>query len=226
MVIRPVKRRRAIDKEVVDEGTAIVKAHVRGHQVRKQYKRVVWSVGIVEKVMLRWRQKGSGLRGFWADKMTNGPEQEKERTDEYEFLGFGRKQKVAGIEKALSRVKSMSRYPEARDQYMRLVMHANNSNVADLDRSCSDLDLQPCGKQRHTVCVAKVFSCSGDRKLMFVGNFSVVYLESRRSLCESFDEGDHHIEVAVDSIMCTTPYSQSGGPPSKRGTRYDETVMR
>jgi hypothetical protein len=37
-------------------------AHVRGHQVRKQYKRVVWSVGIVEKAILRWRRKRTGLR--------------------------------------------------------------------------------------------------------------------------------------------------------------------
>ncbi|AQK98289.1 Calmodulin-binding transcription activator 2 [Zea mays] len=29
-----------------------IPAHVRGHQVRKNYRKVVWSVGIVEKVIL------------------------------------------------------------------------------------------------------------------------------------------------------------------------------
>ncbi|KAL9402057.1 hypothetical protein Peur_005906 [Populus x canadensis] len=39
-----------------------IQARVRGHQVRKQYKRVVWSVGIVEKAIWRWRRKRTGLR--------------------------------------------------------------------------------------------------------------------------------------------------------------------
>ncbi|KAG0501624.1 hypothetical protein HPP92_001696 [Vanilla planifolia] len=104
-----------------------IQAHVRGHQARKQYKKVVWSVSIVEKLILRWRRKGSGLRGFCADKSTIGAEQDAEKNDEYEFLRLGRKQKVIGVEKALARVKSMVRYPEARDQYMRLVKSSNKS---------------------------------------------------------------------------------------------------
>jgi hypothetical protein len=32
-----------------------IQAHVRGHQVRKNYRKITWSVGIVEKVILRWR---------------------------------------------------------------------------------------------------------------------------------------------------------------------------
>jgi len=33
-----------------------IQAHVRGHQVRKHYRKIIWSVGIVEKVILRWRR--------------------------------------------------------------------------------------------------------------------------------------------------------------------------
>ncbi|KAL0289973.1 UNVERIFIED_CONTAM: Calmodulin-binding transcription activator 2 [Sesamum angustifolium] len=33
-------------------------AHVRGHQVRKNYRKIIWSVGILDKVILRWRRKG------------------------------------------------------------------------------------------------------------------------------------------------------------------------
>lgn len=101
---------------------------MRGHQVRKQYKRVVWSVSIVEKAILRWRRKGSGLRGFRVEKLM-GDVLETDKTDEYEFLRIGRKQKFAGVEKALARVRSMVRNPEARDQYMRLVTKFGNLKV-------------------------------------------------------------------------------------------------
>ncbi|XVF38951.1 hypothetical protein REPUB_Repub20aG0147100 [Reevesia pubescens] len=108
-----------------------IQAHVRGHQVRKQYKKVVWSVSIVEKVILRWRRKGAGLRGFRVQKSIENAVPEIEVGDEYEFLRIGRQQKVQGIEKALARVKSMARDQEARDQYMRLTTKFGESKVSD-----------------------------------------------------------------------------------------------
>lgn len=96
-------------------------AHVRGHQVRRQYRKVVWSVSIVEKAILRWRRKGSGLRGYRADKPAAPVAADIGPTDDYEYLRLGRKLKVAGVEKALARVQSMVRHPEGRDQYMRLL---------------------------------------------------------------------------------------------------------
>nr|AXE72469.1 calmodulin-binding transcription activator 3 [Nicotiana sylvestris] len=98
-----------------------IQAHVRGHQVRKQYKKFVWSVSIVEKAILRWRRKKPGLRGFQPEKTSQKELPEFEKNDEYEYLSIGRKQKFAGVQKALARVQSMVRHPEARDQYMRLV---------------------------------------------------------------------------------------------------------
>lgn len=108
-----------------------IQAHVRGHQVRKQYKKVVWSVSIVEKAILRWRRKGAGLRGFQVAKAMVDVAPEIEKTDEYDFLRIGRKQKFAGVEKALARVKSMVHYPEARNQYMRLVTKFENQKMGD-----------------------------------------------------------------------------------------------
>ncbi|CAI8591409.1 unnamed protein product [Vicia faba] len=98
-------------------------AHVRGHQVRKQYKTVIWSVGILEKVILRWRRKGSGLRGFRPESLNKAPSQpnDSSKEDDYDFLKEGRKQKEEKIQKALSRVKSMVQYPEARAQYRRVL---------------------------------------------------------------------------------------------------------
>lgn len=52
-----------------------------------------------------------------------------ERVDEYDFLRIGRKQKVDGVERALSRVKSLVRDPKARDQYMRLATRFDNYKV-------------------------------------------------------------------------------------------------
>lgn len=100
----------------------MLKAHVRGHQVRK-LKSIIWSVGIVEKVILRWRRKGSGLRGFRPDALTKVPDQPKDapKEDDYDFLKEGRKQSEERFQKALSRVKSMVQYPEARAQYRRLL---------------------------------------------------------------------------------------------------------
>ena len=102
---------------------------MRGHQVRKQYKKVVWSVSIVEKAILRWRRKGAGLRGFRADEAIKHMEPETGKIDEYEFLRVGRKQKVAGVEIALARVQSMVRYREGRDQYMRLLTNFQKLKV-------------------------------------------------------------------------------------------------
>lgn len=114
-----------------------IQAHVRGHQVRKHYKKIIWSVGIVEKVILRWRRKGSGLRGFRPDGgLLEGQKNEKQvnKEDEYDFLQVGRKQSEARLEKALARVKSMVQYPEARDQYKRLVTVATELQGSKLMR--------------------------------------------------------------------------------------------
>ncbi|XVE66553.1 hypothetical protein DITRI_Ditri08aG0087900 [Diplodiscus trichospermus] len=100
-----------------------IQAHVRGHQVRKQYKTIIWSVGILEKVILRWRRKGSGLRGFRRDAITKGPDPQTmpSKEDDYDFLKEGRKQTEERLQKALTRVKSMAQNPEGRGQYRRLL---------------------------------------------------------------------------------------------------------
>lgn len=103
-----------------------LKAHFRGHQVRKKYKPIVWSVGILEKVILRWRRKGSGLRGFRSDAVLKEPNVQGTlpQEDDYDFLKEGRKQTEERMQKALARVKSMAQYPEARAQYRRLLTAA------------------------------------------------------------------------------------------------------
>ncbi|XP_030508325.2 calmodulin-binding transcription activator 2 isoform X1 [Cannabis sativa] len=124
-------------KEFLDIRSRIVKiqAHVRGHQVRKQYKKVVWSVSILEKLILRWRRKGSGLRGFRVKRSTEDASRDTKRSDDYEYLVIGRKQKCAAVDKALARVKSMVRHPEAREQYMRLVTNFEKFEIGEDENS-------------------------------------------------------------------------------------------
>ncbi|KAF3785364.1 Calmodulin-binding transcription activator 4 [Nymphaea thermarum] len=94
-----------------------IQAHVRGHQVRKKYKEFVWTVGVLEKVILRWRRKGAGLRGFKAeqDSTVNLDEDD-------DILKVFRKQKVdLALDEALSRVLSLVDSPDARHQYRRML---------------------------------------------------------------------------------------------------------
>nr|UOV21268.1 calmodulin-binding transcription activator [Corchorus capsularis] len=98
-----------------------IQAHVRGHQVRKNYRKITWSVGILEKVILRWRRKGSGLRGFKREALNEGPSTHASpKEDDYDFLKKGRKQTEERLQKALARVKSMAQNPAGRDQYSRM----------------------------------------------------------------------------------------------------------
>ncbi|KAK4256537.1 hypothetical protein QN277_006246 [Acacia crassicarpa] len=120
-------------REVLKIRNRIVKiqAHVRGQQARDKYKQVVWSVSIVEKAILRWRRRRPGLRGFRGEQTFGIMASSVDKSDEYEFLSIGRKQKYDDVSKALARVKSMVYHPEARDQYMRLVMKFEDLKIGD-----------------------------------------------------------------------------------------------
>ncbi|XP_015886299.3 calmodulin-binding transcription activator 2 isoform X1 [Ziziphus jujuba] len=133
-----------------------IQAHVRGHQVRKQYRAIIWSVGILEKIILRWRRKGSGLRGFRNDAVIKDSQPDPQhmplKDDDYDFFKEGRKQTEERLQSALTRVKSMVQYPEGRAQYRRLLNvvdgfretkvddMALNSETADSDENLVDID--------------------------------------------------------------------------------------
>ncbi|XP_024994528.1 calmodulin-binding transcription activator 4-like isoform X2 [Cynara cardunculus var. scolymus] len=93
-----------------------IQAHVRGHQVRKSYKVICWAVGMVEKIILRWRRKGTGLRGY---------RQESPSVDEGEdedVVKAFRKQKVdVAVGEAVARVLSMVDSQPAQQQYRRML---------------------------------------------------------------------------------------------------------
>ncbi|PKA56951.1 Calmodulin-binding transcription activator 4 [Apostasia shenzhenica] len=95
-----------------------IQAHVRGHQMRTKYREILWSVSVVEKGILRWRRKGSGLRGY-RPKQGQANEDDDEEED---ITRVFRKQKVdAAIDQAVSRVFSVVESPRARQQYRRML---------------------------------------------------------------------------------------------------------
>ncbi|KAL0303165.1 UNVERIFIED_CONTAM: Calmodulin-binding transcription activator 3 [Sesamum radiatum] len=63
------------------------------HQVRKNYSKIIWSVGIVDKVISRWRQKGRGLSGFRLEALGAGISMvdAERKEDDYDFLKEGNK---------------------------------------------------------------------------------------------------------------------------------------
>ncbi|KAJ8451509.1 hypothetical protein Cgig2_018143 [Carnegiea gigantea] len=94
-----------------------IQAHVRGYQARKSYKKICWAVGIVEKGILRWRRKGAGLRGFKPESECIGEDE-----DDEDIIRAFRKEIVnVAIDEAVSRVLSMVRSQEAREQYHRVL---------------------------------------------------------------------------------------------------------
>eukprot|EP00249_Psilotum_nudum_P023486 c28893_g1_i1 orf=378-3620(-) len=93
-----------------------IQAYFRMHRARKEYHKLVWSVGILEKAVLRWRQKRKGLRGFHAEVKISV---DGCRSDD--FFGIGRRQAEESIERAVIRVQAMIRSHQARQQYRRML---------------------------------------------------------------------------------------------------------
>ncbi|TKY47780.1 Calmodulin-binding transcription activator 4 [Spatholobus suberectus] len=123
-----------------------IQACVRGYQVRKQYKLLLWAVGILDKVVLRWRRKRVGLQSVRQEIESNEDE-----SDDEDFLKVFRKEKVhAAIEKALKRVLSMVQSNSARQQYRRLLeMYrqaktelSSRSDEAPLSTSDEDFNME------------------------------------------------------------------------------------
>jgi hypothetical protein len=82
------------------------------HQARKKYHQLLWSVGVLEKAVLRWRQRRKGLRGYQVEaNQVQGSE---------DFLRIGRKQAEESVERATVLVQSMVKSGTAREQYRRM----------------------------------------------------------------------------------------------------------
>ncbi|KAJ9549602.1 hypothetical protein OSB04_022145 [Centaurea solstitialis] len=111
-----------------------IQAYVRGHQVRKSYKVICWAVGMVEKIILRWRRKGTGLRGYRQEPLSVDEGEE----DEDVVKAF-RKQKVdVAVGEAVARVLSMVDSKPAQQQYCRMLENHQQAKVSSYSFFPSD----------------------------------------------------------------------------------------
>ncbi|XP_022721859.1 calmodulin-binding transcription activator 5-like [Durio zibethinus] len=97
-----------------------IQAAFRGFQVRRQYRKILWSVGVLEKAILRWRLKKKGFRGLQVNTVEAVAEQRQESDTEEDFYKTSRKQAEERVEKAVVRVQSMFRSRRAQEEYLRM----------------------------------------------------------------------------------------------------------
>ncbi|XP_031096428.1 calmodulin-binding transcription activator 5 [Ipomoea triloba] len=103
----------------------------RGYQVRRQYRKIVWSVGVLEKAILRWRLKRKGFRGLQVAETTDTTENQKQDNDvvEEDFFRASRKQAEERVERAVVRVQAMFRSKKAQEEYRRMKLEHNTASL-------------------------------------------------------------------------------------------------
>ncbi|XP_039067145.1 calmodulin-binding transcription activator 5-like isoform X1 [Hibiscus syriacus] len=97
-----------------------IQAAFRGFQARRQYRKIVWSVGVLEKAILRWRLRRKGFRGLQVNTDEAVEEQKSECFTEEAYFQSSRKQAEERVEKAVIRVQSMFRSKKAQQEYLRM----------------------------------------------------------------------------------------------------------
>ncbi|KAJ4715741.1 Calmodulin-binding transcription activator 2 [Melia azedarach] len=105
-----------------------IQVHVKGYQVRKNYKEIVWYLGTLEKFILRWRKTGSSLHGFKSEALTRDGSSTLDTSsneDDFYLLQDGRKQNEEMLQKAPSIMKSMVQDLEARAPHHGLLNTVN-----------------------------------------------------------------------------------------------------
>ncbi|KAL0414808.1 UNVERIFIED_CONTAM: Calmodulin-binding transcription activator 6 [Sesamum radiatum] len=106
-----------------------IQAMFRGYQVRRQYRKIVWSVGIFEKAVLRWRLKRKGFRGLQVQPAATPRDPNQESDVEEDFFQASRKQAEERVEESVIRVQAMFRSKQAQEAYRRMKLEHNKAKV-------------------------------------------------------------------------------------------------
>ncbi|KAJ4954433.1 hypothetical protein NE237_011216 [Protea cynaroides] len=110
-----------------------IQAAFRAFQVRKQYQKILWSVGILEKAILRWRHKRKGLRGLQIQGTeATGVDQNQESDVEEDFFRISRKQAEERMERSVIRVQALFRSKQAQLEYRKMKL-AHNQAALEYD---------------------------------------------------------------------------------------------
>ncbi|KAJ4715732.1 Calmodulin-binding transcription activator [Melia azedarach] len=113
-----------------------IQAHVKGHQVRKNYKEIVWYLRTLEKFILRWRKTGSSLHGFKSEALTRDGSSTLDTSsneDDFYLLKDGRKQNEEMLQKVPAIMKSMLQDLEARVPHQGLLNTVNKIQRTKVD---------------------------------------------------------------------------------------------
>ncbi|XP_054786379.1 calmodulin-binding transcription activator 5-like isoform X2 [Prosopis cineraria] len=108
-----------------------IQAAFRAFKERKNYRKIIWSVGVVEKAILRWRLKRRGFRGLHVNPVqeVEGQQEETEFVTEEDFFRTGRKQAEERVERAVVRVQAMFRSKKAQVDYRRMKLAHNQATM-------------------------------------------------------------------------------------------------
>lgn len=107
----------------------LMQAVYRGFQVRKHYRKICWSVGVLEKALLRWRMKRRGFRGLQVRPVEAAEDQQHESDVEEDFFKASRKQAEERIERSVVRVQAMFRSKKAQQEYRRMKLTCDLARV-------------------------------------------------------------------------------------------------
>ncbi|XP_059290371.1 calmodulin-binding transcription activator 5-like [Lycium ferocissimum] len=105
-----------------------IQAVFRGFQVRRQYRKIVWSVGVLEKAVLRWRLKRKGFRGLQVQS-SQEVDFKPDGDVEEDFFRASRKQAEERVERSVVRVQAMFRSKRAQEDYRRMKLEHNNATL-------------------------------------------------------------------------------------------------
>lgn len=106
-----------------------IQAIFRGFQARRQYRKVCWSVGVLEKAILRWRLKRKGFRGLQVQPAENPEDPTQDSDVEEDFFKASRKQAEERVERSVVRVQAMFRSRQAQEEYRRMKLECSKATL-------------------------------------------------------------------------------------------------
>lgn len=109
-----------------------MQAVFRGFQVRRQYRKILWSVGVLEKVVLRWRLKRKGFRGLQVNPVEAVADQGRESDTEEDFYKTSQRQAEERVERSVVRVQALFRSKKAQAEYHMMKMAHYEAEVSIL----------------------------------------------------------------------------------------------
>ncbi|KAL3727788.1 hypothetical protein ACJRO7_032523 [Eucalyptus globulus] len=119
-----------------------IQAVFRGYQVRRQYGKIIWSVGVLEKAILRWRLKRRGFRGLHVEPTEAIVDQGRESDTEEDFFRTSRRQAEERLEQSVVKVQAMFRSRKAQEEYRRMMLAHSAAQLEFQELFDDDVDME------------------------------------------------------------------------------------